>query len=611
MVRSLLYVLVMIRRLILFSLTAMLLGAPLSLDIPHDAETINHDSWKHLNLRFNFIEEVLNQKNCSESSGKFLGCIKTINYLLSQGDKAIRLTTSDWLSGSGDIEEKISDLNIEKDFGFFKIVSKKNINSIDEKKDLVSEYETLKKSQNLRQDYWISFFNSKLKENPLPVLKIEEWVTSHHNKNKDMSALIGEAYNTYLTMAEDAHAWIEPSSVFEAARYKNENEYFGTGIAFIKIRSKLAVKSLIREGPAFKNGVRLNDVILEVNNTDPTNLTLDEVEKIVKAHKNEPLSLRVKRGSEIKSFTLNPVNLKLENVSSKTLNIEVDGVEMSTGYIKIASFMKDDVCEETQKTVRYMISKQKIKALILDVRNNGGGIIDEAVCVVGLFLGPGQEVASVHGFDKNVSPLISNVDLATDLPLMILINRNSASASEILAGSLQDHERALLVGERSFGKGTIQNVGPWQGHIGLHRAQTVARFYLPGNKIKPPHTNQIYGIYPDIEAYEVPAPKENDKFALREADYSPIVLKGEGPEPVRPTALIEIGYRKCTNNFNLAVNAYRQSITSNKALEDYPLLVAADALRCDIKARLQNTKPVEVQQLASRIRNKTHSSAKN
>jgi carboxyl-terminal processing protease len=579
------------RRYIAVIILFFLVGLVNSMDVPFQGTFGHKEMWTRLGLKFDLLNEVLNEKNCSETKIKFLGCIKTLNFILSQGDQTLRLTTSDWIAKNLDPEEDSKDLKIVKDIGIYKLVLKTKKMTETEDRDLVSEYKTLKNNQKVRQDFWESFFVSQLRDHPLPIKEVEEYVKSHLIKKNDLSALVGEAYNVYLSSAEDAHAWIEPSETFELSRFKIEDDYFGVGIGFYKIRSQLAVKSLMRDAPAFKAGIRLNDTILTFNGKKTENLSVEQVENEIRNKKSDPLLLTFRHGAVVKAVKLVPKKVKLENVQSRKIIDVVGGESISIGYIRISSFMKDQVCLQVNDAIT-KLQQEGVKAFMLDVRNNGGGIIDEAVCVAGLFLGQNQEVVSVHTFDHKITKYISRTALATSLPLVTLINRNSASASEFLAGSFQDHSRSLLIGERSFGKGTIQNVGPWEGHQGLHRAQTVARFYLPGNLMRAPHTNQIYGIFPDIEAYESPAPKENDIFAFREADYSPIVLKEEGPELFRPNPLTEIKYRNCSHDFNDAVEKYHSSLIDNKTTEDYPMLVALEVLKCDLNENIV-TKPVQ------------------
>jgi len=564
----------MARPLLFFIISFSLLLSPISLDTSEQASISVRDSWHRLGLKVSFLQEYISESNCYESSIKFLGCVRTINFLLNQNQSNFKLVTQSWIQGMGlkAVGEKASNFILERDFGFFKIM--KYIpppEQFGKQTNIVEEYLKFHQIQKLKEMDWVENYETRREGNIVPFDKILAWVKTIVITRDNESEIVGNAFNSYLAAAEDAHAWIEPSEVFEFTRFKKEDNYFGSGVAFIKIQSKLAIKALLKEGPAAKSGLLLNDIILDINGHRTEAMTIEDIDRLLEEKKHDPLKMVIQRGDEIINFVVTPGVLSMKNVSSEVIGENRDPQKL--GYIQIRSFMKEGACASIKEAL-LDFKRKNVSGIIIDLRNNGGGLINEAVCTAGLFIGTEKPIFDIQNFSTNQdTKLFSTEAKIIDLPMVTIINRNSASASEIFAGSLQDYGRSLILGERSFGKGTIQSVSPWTGHPGIHRADTVARFYLPGNNQTPPHTNQIYGILPDIEAYEIPHPNAKDKFALREADFSPLVLQNDDNYPVVPNINIQNYFEKCTAH-------YRQAKKTFPTAKDYPLLVAQNVLSC-------------------------------
>jgi carboxyl-terminal processing protease len=234
--------------------------------------------------------------------------------------------------------------------------------------------------------------------------------------------------------------------------------------------------------------------------------------------------------------------------------------------------MDRNACEVIGQKIE-KLTADGAKGLVFDLRGNGGGLLDEAICIGGLFAGQ-KVIVKVKDLEANsFEDKPSFHDSITSLPLVILIDAGSASASEVVSGAMQDHRRAWILGERSFGKGTVQAPQPFLSRdIVLFR--TIQRFYQPLGR-----TNQLVGIFPDFEVPATPDATADERFRLREADIYPHALKAESGDwkQPRPDEVSAVG--ACVAKDSLAKKAYAAA-KAKKAAVDYQLLSAEEVLKC-------------------------------
>jgi len=267
-----------------------------------------------------------------------------------------------------------------------------------------------------------------------------------------------------------------PESEIEDYRFMSTGEYGGVG-ALIHKKGKYVVISEVYEGfPAHRNGLKPGDKILEINGESAIGKTNDEVSTALKGSAGSVAIVKVERNGEgTISKEITRENIKLESVPFYTM------LNDSTGYIKLTQFT-DGASEQVKKAFLKLREKSTLKGLILDLMDNGGGLLNEAVQIDNLFIDKGKQVVSTKGKlpDKNRSypTLLAPVD--NSIPLVILVNGSSASASEIVAGSMQDLDRAVIVGQRTFGKGLVQNVIPLSYNSQVK--VTVAKYYIPSGR---------------------------------------------------------------------------------------------------------------------------------
>ena len=272
----------------------------------------------------------------------------------------------------------------------------------------------------------------------------------------------------------DPHSAYFPYSEFKKLKEDQASRFYGIGVTIVRHPDGVYVQSAVDGTPAAKLGLRYGDRILEVDGKDARDWTSDQVSKNVRGALGDPVTIKVDRaGSESPLyFTIVRDAVPLPSIRNAYI------IRPGTGYIGLTGGFQRSSDEELAKAMK-RLQEQGMRQLILDLRGNPGGLLDQAIDVASEFLPRGQTVVSVKGRTEYTEPIVyksTGSDPAT-LPLVILINRNSASASEIVAGAIQDHGRGLIVGETSFGKGLVQRIFQLPFNTGL--TLTTARYYTP------------------------------------------------------------------------------------------------------------------------------------
>ena len=268
-----------------------------------------------------------------------------------------------------------------------------------------------------------------------------------------------------------------PEEETEDLTFMTTGEYAGIGALIMK-KDKLICISEPYEGmPAQRNGVRAGDIIIQVDGEDVENLTVSEVSALLKGTPNTMIKLKLQRLGEKKliekEFMREKIQVNPVSYSAKVAD--------KVGYVMLNEFT-DRAALELKNAVSELVKQDKIESLVLDIRNNGGGLIDEAVKIVGFFVPKGTDVVTTKGKNKESDRTYKTPvePVFPQLKLVILANRSSASASEIVAGSIQDLDRGVIVGERTFGKGLVQNIRPL--NYGGHLKVTTAKYYIPSGR---------------------------------------------------------------------------------------------------------------------------------
>jgi len=305
----------------------------------------------------------------------------------------------------------------------------------------------------------------------------------------------------------DAHSSYLDKKASNEMSITTAGEFGGLGITVGMRDGALTVISPIDDTPAYKAGVKASDIILKIDDKATLGMTLDEAVSIMRGKPKTDISITVVRKGELK-----PIEIKMQRDIIKVQSVFAKTVEdEDLLYIRISSF-DAKVTEELQKAIK---NNPNAKGIILDLRNNPGGLLGQAIGVVDLFVKSGT-IVSQKGRDKESEEKFeaTKFGFKSDLPLVVLVNEGSASASEIVSGSLQDHKRAVIIGEKTFGKGSVQAVLPINDDQTENIKLTIAKYYLPSGR-----TIQALGVTPDIIASAGKVTQDEDSaFRIKEAD---------------------------------------------------------------------------------------------
>ncbi len=320
--------------------------------------------------------------------------------------------------------------------------------------------------------------------------------------------LIESAINGMLSSLDPHSSYLDEKD-FKYMTEQTSGKFGGLGIEITMEQGVVKIISPIDDTPAFKAGLKPGDYITNIDGETIIGMTLNEAVDKMRGKPGTKVKLTIRRLNE-KPFE---VTLKREEI--KTQSVKSDVKDEDVLYIRIGSF-SEDVDKDIKKLFEKETKKRKtpFKGIVLDVRNNPGGLLDQAVAVSGLFLGKKEVVSTKARNDEDTLRYSSKgEDITNGLPIVVLINSGSASASEIVAGALQDHKRAVIMGEKSFGKGSVQTVVP----LGEKSAMrlTTAKYYTPSGR-----SIQATGIEPDIVVHPAKLEEYTDEYEFSEAEYT-------------------------------------------------------------------------------------------
>lgn len=371
-----------------------------------------------------------------------------------------------------------------------------------------------------------------------------------------------EAAITGMLGSLDPHSsYLNPKS-FREMQVQTRGEFGGLGIEVTMENGLVKVVTPIDETPASKAGVQPGDIVTHLDGEPVLGLTLDEAVKRMRGKVGTDIKLTLRReGRDPFDVTLTRAVIKIQSVRAH--------LEGKIGYVRVTQFN-----EQAKSGIEKAVAKfheeigNQLQGLVLDLRNNPGGLLDQAVGVSDLFLDKGEIVSTRSRRPEDTQRFNARPgDLVKGLPMVVLINGGSASASEIVAGALQDHERALLLGTKSFGKGSVQTIIPLAGGRGAMKL-TTARYYTPSGR-----SIQQVGIVPDIEVKQAHIEAIVAPERRREADLRGALQNSDTPP---------------------AADATAKDTPADQTPEDYQLARALDLLR-GIVLFAERTKPAAAQ----------------
>jgi carboxyl-terminal processing protease len=375
---------------------------------------------------------------------------------------------------------------------------------------------------------------------PLPLEELQQlaavfsMIKSDYVEPVDEKKLITDAISGMVSSL-DPHSQYFDKKSFKEFREGTTGRFVGVGIEITQEDGLVKVVTPIEGTPAFKAGIKTNDLITKIDDTAVKGLSLNDAVKRMRGEPNTKVQLTIFRKDENRSF---PVTVMREEIRTQS----VRGKVMEPGYawIRLSQFQERTVDDFARKVEEIYKQEPNLKGLVLDLRNDPGGLLDAAVAVSAAFLPENVTVVSTNGqlpeskFIYKASPEFYQRRGAADplkhlpvalknVPLVVLVNEGSASASEIVAGALQDYKRGIIMGNQTFGKGSVQTVRPLGPDTGLKI--TTARYYTPSGR-----SIQAKGIVPEVMVDET---AEGNLFAAlrtREADLDKHLNSGQGAE---------------------------------------------------------------------------------
>ena len=323
--------------------------------------------------------------------------------------------------------------------------------------------------------------------------KINKEYVGEINQSESMDSAI----NGLLQSLDPYSAYMSPE-IFQEMQTETSGEFGGLGIEVGMEAGVVKVISPIDDTPASKAGIKAGDYIVKINNTQVQGKSLPEAVDLMRGPVGSNIELTVRRRGVKKALTFNITREIIEIQSVKS-----DLLDNNIGYIRLTSF-NDNSSQQIKKQIKKLKENENLKAFILDLRNNPGGLLSQAIKISDFFLENGEIVSTKsRKKSENRKWFARKGDITDGKTLLVLINYGSASASEIVAGALKDHKRAIILGESSYGKGSVQSIIPLKNKGAIRL--TVAKYYLPSGK-----SISEVGVRPDIEVNE-----EGDDFRIK------------------------------------------------------------------------------------------------
>ncbi len=323
--------------------------------------------------------------------------------------------------------------------------------------------------------------------------KINKEYVDEFNQSESMDSAI----NGLLQSLDPYSSYMSPK-IFDEMQTETSGEFGGLGIEVSMEAGVVKVISPIDDTPASRAGLKAGDYIVKINDVQVQGKSLSEAVDLMRGPVGSGIKLTVRRRGERKALTFNIIREVIQVQSVKS-----DIIDENIGYIRLTSF-NDNSSDQIEKQIKKLKKNKNLNSFILDLRNNPGGLLSQAIKISDFFLENGEIVSTKsRKKSENRKWFAKKGDITDGKTLLVLINYGSASASEIVAGALKDHKRAIIIGENSFGKGSVQSIIPLKNRGAIRL--TVAKYYLPSGK-----SISEVGVRPDIEVNE-----EGDDFRIK------------------------------------------------------------------------------------------------
>ena len=437
-----------------FSLLILVLGLGLNFwrlhRVPAPLKSIEQ-YWSETGLASSQLEDLIDDATCASSERYFLACANAVITVANRYNLQVSL------DGKLQPAKSLSSLNLT------------------EKKQLQA---------------WSEFFRgSTTAASKISFLKIWKNLKSQKVSSDQRAMMVSLGLNGFISVFRDPHTYLMPIAMFREVVSQTDNQSSSLGIILGRAEKSYFIRKVYPGAPSEKVGLKKGDLVLEVNGQSISNLLPGKVGELLRGDVGQKIKLIVERDGQKKEVVVYREQKTLPTVSYKVL----DGLK-PVGLLTINKFAKQS-CQKTKEAL-INLKHEGIRGLMLDLRDNPGGQMEEAACVASLFVGSQLKIYDVRYLDpaREVESTYGSEEKLYDGPLAILINSGSASASEIVAGSLQDLSRAILVGEKSFGKGSFQEGEVWGENKKIAIFETKGFYYLPSGR-----SPQMKGLEPDVK----------------------------------------------------------------------------------------------------------------
>lgn len=509
------------------------------------------EEWHRLGMRLQTFTQLPKIKTgqCMNRFDDFVACFESLQFLLSQAPQPLFLTPSLMFEDPRRGE-------IAKTFGSFTITK---LNSVGQPlQSLREHYEASSRIARVRGEHLQKIYeDARERSSPFRLLfpfAFSQLQGLHPFRQAELGALAMETFH----QATDPHAKMETKAEKARRMQLSSERYVGVGLVLRAFEGRLLIQSVFAQGPAARAGVRMFDELVRLNGQPVKVHQLQEISRGLRGDVGTLVQIQVRRAGNLHNFELTRENLVHSNLQHEF--VERDGKKLA--LLKIRSFFDEKLCDSLGEVLSEAES-QRVDGFMLDLRGNPGGLLSQAICVGSLFLGRKVIVKTRALRGEKVKTWRGTRQQKTAKPLVVLINQESGSASEVLAGALQDHRRAFLVGLRSFGKGSVQYPMDLPHGLGLQQEATFWRtrelYSLPGGRVI-----HKLGLEPDVRISQNLA-AASEVFFLREAELYP-----QGPGAMSSTSISERA-SSLVEFENTILSQFRAQHRREPAQRDYQL----------------------------------------